>query len=74
MAATTSLRCSAKCVQCGTLLIFPEWSESVGERQAIHIWHCPVCGREFETTDNVIEQTLSDAELIEEFLPNLLVA
>jgi ribosomal protein L37AE/L43A len=56
------------------LLIFPEWSESVGERQAVHIWHCPVCGREFETTDNAIEQTLSDAELIEEFLPNLLVA
>jgi ribosomal protein L37AE/L43A len=55
-------------------LIFPEWSESVNDRQTINIWHCPACGHEFETTDNVVEQTPSDAELIEEFLPNLLVA
>ena len=74
MATTASLKCSAKCVQCGTALIFPEWSESVSDRQTINIWHCPVCGHEFETTDNVVEPTPSDAELIEEFLPNLLVA
>jgi len=55
-------------------LIFPEWSESVSDRQTINIWHCPICGHEFETTDDVVEQTPSDAELVEEFLPDLLVA
>jgi hypothetical protein len=74
MATTASLRCSAKCIQCGTTLIFPEWSESLGDHETIHIWHCPICGHEFETTDDVIEQKPSDAEVIEECLPSLLVA
>jgi len=71
---TASLRCSAKCVQCGTPLLMPEWSENISGREAIHIWHCPICEHEFETTDNVIEQQPSEVKLIQEFLPNLLVA
>jgi hypothetical protein len=74
MAITAALRCSTNCVQCGTPLIVPEWSETVGAGQAIHIWHCPVCEHEFETTDNRVEQAPSKDKLIEEFLPNLLVA
>jgi hypothetical protein len=71
-ARTTVL--SAKCAQCGRTLIGPEWSENVADGGCVHIWHCPVCSYEFETTDNVVEKTESDAELAEEFLPNLLVA
>jgi hypothetical protein len=65
---------SAKCTRCGGTLIGPEWSENVADGGCVHIWKCPVCSFEFETTDNVVEKTESDTELAEEFLPNLLVA
>jgi len=74
MATIASLRCWAECTHCGAALIFPERSESVGTRETVNIWHCPICGNEFETTDKGIEKTPSDAELVQEFLPNLLVA
>ena len=65
---------STKCAQCGRTLIGPEWSENVADGGCVHIWQCRVCSCEFETTDNVVEKTESEAELAEEFLPNLLVA
>lgn len=74
MATIASLRHSARCTQCGTTLIFPEWSESAKDQKTTCIWHCLVCGHEFGTTDNIVEQEPSDAELYQEFLPNLLVA
>ena len=74
MAITASLRCSAECTRCGGILIFPEWSETVAARETVNIWHCPICGNEFETTDKGVEKAPSDAELVQEFLPNLLVA
>jgi len=74
MATIASLRCSAECTHCGATLIFPEWSESVGARDTINIWHCAIYGNEFETTDKSVEKVSSDVELIETFLPNLLVA
>lgn len=74
MAISATPRCSAKCVRCGAPLVIPEWSETVGAGQAIHIWHCPVCEHEFDTIDNVVEPTVSEDELIQRFLPNLLVA
>jgi ribosomal protein L37AE/L43A len=55
-------------------LIFPELSETVAARETVNIWHCPICGNEFETTDKGVEKAPSDAELVQEFLPNLLVA
>jgi len=64
---------SIKCAQCGGTLIAPEWSENVAGG-CVHIWQCQVCSYEFETTDNIVEKTESDAELAAEFLPNLLVA
>jgi Zn ribbon nucleic-acid-binding protein len=65
---------AAKCAQCGAKLVFPEWSERTSELESTNIWHCVVCGCEFETKDNIIEQQPSDTELVQEFLPNLLVA
>jgi len=73
MATTASLRISARCAQCGMSLIFPEWSESVNG-QTTHIWHCLVCGHEFETIDHDVKETPTSTEIAEEFLPNLLVA
>jgi hypothetical protein len=73
MATMASARVSTRCAHCGTSLIFPEWSESANG-ETTHIWYCLVCGHEFETKDNTVEKTLTSAELVEEFLPNLLVA
>jgi predicted RNA-binding Zn-ribbon protein involved in translation (DUF1610 family) len=54
-----SLRHSAKCSSCGIKLISPKWSESVSAHETIHIWHCPICGNEFETIDDSVAQTPS---------------
>jgi Zn ribbon nucleic-acid-binding protein len=74
MATTALLRHSTRCAQCGATVSAPEWSESAGEQGTIHLWHCIICGHEFETKDFGVEQKPSDAELVQEFLPNLLVA
>jgi Rieske Fe-S protein len=73
VATITSRQHSETCTHCGAAVIGPEWSESVDEQKTIHIWHCVVCGNEFETKDEVIEEKPSNAELVERFLPNLLV-
>ena len=64
---------STRCAQCGTALIFPEWSETANGQTA-HIWHCLVCGHEFETMDHDAKETAISPEIAEEFFPNLLVA
>jgi ribosomal protein L37AE/L43A len=64
---------STECTRCKIKLIGPEWSETVDERQTVHIWRCPICGNEFETVENQIEQPLPNADLVQEFLPNLMV-
>jgi hypothetical protein len=71
---TSSAALSQKCVRCGGTLTGPEWSENVGDGGCVHIWHCPDCSLEFETRDTAVDKTESDAELADEFLPNLLVA
>jgi transcription elongation factor Elf1 len=71
---STALRHSAKCPRCEIKLISPEWSETIGENETVNFWSCPICGNEFETTDNILEETASEAELAKEFFPNLLVA
>ena len=74
MATLATPRHSTRCMRCGTTLVSPEWLESAGDQATTCIWRCVVCGHEFETTDNVVEQAPSNAELYQEFLPNLLVA
>ena len=69
-----ALRISTMCERCKTHLIAPEWSEAINERETVHIWSCSVCGSEFQTVDECAEPVLSENELAEEFLPNLLVA
>jgi hypothetical protein len=67
MATTKSRKRSAKCIQCGTVSIFPRWSKSARTGDTVDIWHCPVCKHELGMTGNVIEKTTSDVERIEEF-------
>jgi len=72
--SVAALRISTACDRCKTHLIAPEWSETINERETVHIWSCPVCGNEFQTVDDRAEPVLSDDELVQELLPNLLVA
>ena len=69
-----SLRVSTKCPQCEMPLIAPEWSECVSDQKTLHIWHCPLCGNEFETVDNAAAKVISDDELVDDFFSSLLVA
>jgi transcription elongation factor Elf1 len=71
---STAVRHSAKCPRCEIKLISPVWSEAIGEHETVNFWSCPICGNEFETTDNIIDAAASEKELAEEFLPNLMVA
>ena len=69
-----ALGISTACNRCKTHLIAPEWSEPISERETVHIWSCPVCGNEFQTVDDHAEPVLPDDEVVQELLPNLLVA
>jgi hypothetical protein len=39
----------------------------------VFFWHCMTCGHEFETRDRAADGQMSEGELAEEFLPNLVV-
>jgi tellurite resistance protein len=73
MATYTSPRNSAECEHCGAVLIFSAWSESVAPQGNFPVRHCPICGHEIETTENRVEEKLSD-ELSRAFFPSLLIA
>ncbi len=73
-ASIASLRISAQCTRCGTPLIVPAWSEAINDTEWVHIWSCPLCANEFETVDRRAEPAVSEDELVQDFLPNLLVA
>jgi hypothetical protein len=55
-------------------MITPEWSETVGVEKTVNLWRCANCGTDFETVDNVLEETQPISKLVGEFFPNLLVA
>jgi hypothetical protein len=74
MARSASIRFYAECPDCKTGMMLAEWSESVGERETINFWCCPVCEKEFETVDRERLPLQTAAEIEEPFLPNLLVA
>jgi hypothetical protein len=52
----------------------PERSAFVSEEQVAHFWGCPKCGNEFTTSFFLVPEQPLAPEIIETFLPNLLVA
>lgn len=74
MTSLVSPQSPAECPRCGMVVLCPEWSESMGPQQIVNIWHCQICGNEFETAEQGVAKTLSDTELVRAFFPNLLVA
>ena len=67
------LALSAQCPRCKMNVIGDEWSEAVDDRQTVHLWHCSMCGYDFETLEDHVEPALTEANLVQEFLPNLIV-
>ncbi len=65
---------SANCPSCGIRMITPEWSETADVGKTVNLWRCVMCGKDFETTDNIVEETQPISELTNEFFPTLLVA
>jgi hypothetical protein len=80
MATVASLRGSAHgtiCGKCGGSLIAPEWAEYFSEEQLVlNLWSCMNCGNRFETEAFVPIDPKSklDVDVVDEFLPSLLVA
>jgi hypothetical protein len=74
MTSTASLHGPAECWHCGSTLLCAEWSEAVAPEHVVTIWCCQVCDHEFETSGESAGQTVSKAELLRAFFPNLLVA
>ena len=46
----------------------------MNEEQITHLWVCPKCGSEFETSIFLGQEVPLTPEVVETFLPNLLVA
>ena len=69
-----SQRSASECRHCGAVLISPVWSVSAGAQETVTVWHCVICGHEFETTKQRATRETAQAELMRAFFPSLLVA
>jgi len=74
MTSLVLLEDSTKCARCGEELIAPAWSGHVSLKEVREFWCCSKCGYMFETLGPVPADSTLSSELIEEFLPSLLVA
>jgi hypothetical protein len=74
MTAIASVRQSCKRETCGQWLMAPERSTYVNEEQITHLWVCPNCGNGFETSIFLGRDVSLTPEVVDKFLPNLLVA
>jgi Zn finger protein HypA/HybF involved in hydrogenase expression len=74
MTTVASLRQSVKCESCGQWLMAPERSTYVNKEQITHLWACPQCGNEFKTSIFLTQEVPLTPEVVDTFLPSLLVA
>ena len=61
------------CPRCHEVLIASAWSDYLSPSELRQFWCCPQCGAMFETVDQVDPQSKMPAELVEQFLPALVV-
>jgi hypothetical protein len=71
MAAAASYGMS--CQQCGDRIMAPEFSEYLCEGAIRHLWCCSKCKHQFETHVVSHVDTSLSPELLEQFLPSLVV-
>lgn len=74
MVALASLRVSTQCPRCEMPLVIPERSECLSDRETVHFWHCPVCGKEFKTVDQSVAPTVPSEATAGDCFTCLLVA
>lgn len=74
MALIRSLRHSTLCALCGKEMIAPTRAEYVSPEEVHNFWCCSNCGYTFETFDQLPVEAQLPTELVEELLPNLMVA
>jgi hypothetical protein len=70
----TSLKQSAKCIRCGGRVSAPDKCANVDQEFACYRWVCPKCGCEFEASTCLLQDAPLAPEIVEKFLPDLLVA
>jgi hypothetical protein len=73
-AMITSLKQAAKCIRCGGRLSTPDKCTYVDEEFVCYHWICPKCGCEFDASTCLYQDTPLAPEIVEKFLPDLLVA
>ena len=44
MASTRRRDYGMTCVQCGNVMIAPQWSQFVNKQRIVHFWSCTECG------------------------------
>jgi hypothetical protein len=70
----TSLKKPVKCIRCGGRLSAPDKCTYVDEEFVCYHWTCPKCGCEFDASTCLYQDAPLAPEIVEEFLPDLLVA
>jgi hypothetical protein len=73
-AMITSLKQPAKCIRCGGRLSAPDKCTYVDEEFVCYHWICPKCGCEFDASTCLYQDAPLAPEIVEKFLPDLLVA
>jgi len=62
------------CIRCGERLTSPQRCAYLDEEFVCYVWVCPKCGCEFEASTCLYQDETMTPQLVETFLPSLLVA
>jgi hypothetical protein len=73
-AMITSLKHTTKCIRCGGRLSTPESCTYMDEKFVCYHWLCPKCGCAFDASTCLCQDAPIAPEIVEKFLPELLVA
>jgi len=74
MTTITSLPQPCKCIRCGAQLTSPDRCTYLDEENAWYRWVCQKCGCEFESSICLYQETPLAPEIVDAFMPSLLVA
>jgi transcription elongation factor Elf1 len=72
MTTITSLPQPCECIRCGTTLSSPARCTYLDEETVSYTWVCHKCGCEFASSTSLYESPLTP-EIVDEFLPNLVI-
>jgi hypothetical protein len=70
----TSLKQTTKCICCGARLSAPESCSYLDEEFVCYHWTCRKCGCAFDSSACLYQDVPIGSEIVEKFLPDLVVA